>query len=58
MYTRLAEMYDEPFGKVVGAAAKAKFGTDEAVIVECEKHMTLTDEQLKAWVETEIGVHP
>jgi hypothetical protein len=58
MRERLTTIYSEPFAKVVGTAAKAKYGTDDAVIVECEKHISLTDDQIKAWVEGELGVHP
>lgn len=58
MRVRLTQIYDEPFAKVVGTAAKAKYATDDAVIVECEKRMSLTDDQLKNWVEQDLGVHP
>lgn len=58
MRVRIAKLYDEDFAKKVGVAAKAKFGTDDAVIAECDKHINLTDDQLKSWVENDVGVKP
>lgn len=58
MKNRLVTLYTEDDAKKIGAAAKAKYGTDDAVIVQCENHLNLDDVQLRAWVENELGFKP
>lgn len=58
LFKRIAAIADDAYAKKVGTAAKEKFVTDEAVIVECEKLAPQTDDQINAWILANLNMAP